>query len=86
MNKTKDDVIAQLKNNTCEVTFTKKGTDIQRTLVCTLKQELIPQPTATKSEKNKAEPSTDAIRVYEVELQSWRSFNLSNLIAIHNKE
>lgn len=75
--KTKEEFINLLQNGIYEVTFNKKGTGEPRTLTCTLDKTYLPEP--KPSTKEKAEPSTDAVRVYEVELESWRSFNASSV-------
>lgn len=77
---TKQEVMDRLQHSLCKVVFTKKGTEEERTLTCTLLPGFLPE--SKPSEKVRAEPSTDAIRVFEVELQAWRSFNLSNLVSI----
>jgi hypothetical protein len=71
-----------------QVTFTKKdGT--QRTLICTLRPDLLPpKPELAEGEEPKvrAKTSTDAICVFETDLQEWRAFNLSNVIAIRDHQ
>ena len=75
--KTKEEFIQLLRDGIYEVTFLKKGTNESRTLVCTLDPKYLPeQKTSTKV---KAEPSTDAVRVYEIDLEAWRSFNASSV-------
>lgn len=84
----KDIVLEMLYVGIQEVTFTKKdGT--QRTLVCTLRPDLLPtkpEPVEGEEVKVRAKSSTDSICVFETDLQEWRAFNMSNVIAIRNHE
>lgn len=84
----KDIVLELLYVGIQDVTFTKKdGTE--RTLVCTLRPDLLPakpEPVAGEEPKVRAKSSTDSISVFETNLQEWRSFNMSNVIAIRNYE
>lgn len=80
----KDSVLELLYVGVQDVTFTKKdGT--QRTLVCTLRPDLLPikpEPVEGEEVKVRAKSSTDSICVFETDLQEWRAFNMSNVIAI----
>lgn len=84
----KNSVLEMLYTGVQEVTFTKKdGT--QRTLVCTLRPDLLPakpEPIEGEEPKIKAKSTTDSISVFEVDLQEWRAFNLSNLISMSTCE
>ncbi|NBW57437.1 DUF2693 domain-containing protein [bacterium] len=65
-----------LKNEIVKVTFTKKdGTD--RTMLCTLKEDLI-LPYETKTDRVK-KASEDTIAVYDLEKESWRSFRFDSI-------
>ena len=68
-----------LSESTITVTFTKKdGTN--RVMKCTKQQDLIPsdkQPKGTGST-----PTGDAVAVFDLEAQDWRSFNTSNITRI----
>jgi hypothetical protein len=68
-----------LNESTITVTFTKKdGTN--RVMKCTKQQDLIPsekQPKGTGST-----PTGDAVAVFDLEAQDWRSFNTSNITRI----
>lgn len=81
----KDIVLEMLYVGIQQVTFTKKdGT--QRTLICTLRPDLLPVREVTETVIPRTPPSTDCISVFETDLQEWRAFNLSNVIAIRNHE
>jgi hypothetical protein len=68
-----------LSEKEINVTFTKKdGTN--RVMKCTKQQDLIPsekQPKGTGST-----PTGDAVAVFDLEAQDWRSFNTSNITRI----
>jgi hypothetical protein len=65
-----------LSENTITVQFTKKdGSD--RTMKCTRNFEAIPTDKQPKGTLEKS--STDAIRVFDTDINEWRSFNISNL-------
>lgn len=70
-------ITEHLSENELTVTFTKKdGT--QRVMRCTRNVEKIPsdkQPTTSSKETDK----TDAVRVFDLDIQEWRSFNLSSV-------
>jgi len=65
-----------LSENILVVKFTKKdGTD--RTMACTRDFTKIPADKQPKSSVEKT--TTDAVRVFDTEIQDWRSFNISNI-------
>jgi hypothetical protein len=84
----RDTVLELLYVGVQDVTFTKKdGT--QRTLVCTLRPDLIPRkdtPLEGEGVNVRSKSSTDSINVFETDLQEWRAFNMSNVIAIKNHQ
>lgn len=69
-------MLEHLAENTMTITFTKKdGT--QRVMRCTRDMNTIPaekHPSTTTTND-----ATDAIRVFDLEKQEWRSFNLSSV-------
>lgn len=65
-----------LSENTITVQFTKKDGS-ERTMVCTRNFNSIPADKQPKGTLEKT--STDAVRVFDTEIQEWRSFNISNL-------
>ena len=68
-----DDYLAE---SVVTVHFTKKdGTE--RVMRCTRNFETIPSEKHPKGSLEKT--STDAVRVFDVEIQDWRSFNISNI-------
>lgn len=69
--------LEKLREGVCEVTFTKKdGTD--RRMLCTLDMSGIPEKDVPKTDGNKAE-NLEAVRVYDLEKEAWRSFRLDSV-------
>ena len=69
-----------LSDGIVTVKFTKKdGTD--RSMVCTLSQRVIPNEYSPKSE-DKREKSGEAIAVFDVEKEGWRSFRWDSVKSI----
>jgi hypothetical protein len=65
-----------LSENTLTVHFTKKdGSD--RIMKCTRNYSSIPSDKQPKGTLEKS--TTDAVRVFDTDIQEWRSFNISNL-------
>ena len=80
----RDFIVGLLKNNVCDVKFTKVDGS-PRTMKCTLREELIPP-----KEKNPVPAGTfeaiKSVRVFDLEKQEWRSFRVDsvNYIEIHH--
>ena len=69
-----------LADGVVTVKFTKKdGTD--RSMVCTLSQRVIPTEYAPKGEDNR-EKSGDALAVFDVEKEGWRSFRWDSVKSV----
>ena len=71
----KDGIIANLKERTCEVTFTKKNGDV-RVMQCTLMEIVLP---AAKKDEPLTQKKVRAVNeevcvVYDVNAPGWRSF------------
>lgn len=77
---TRQEMLTQLRENTCRVKFTKVNGE-ERDMRCTLLQKLIPSDQmpkgSTLEESNKSE---DVIRVFDVTANGWRSFKVDNVI------
>jgi hypothetical protein len=78
---TKDEFKKILKNTVVTVNFMKKD-DTKRRMVCTLNEEYLPEVQDVDSDKPKRTKteSPDAIAVWDLEKQSWRSFRLDSII------
>lgn len=74
--KTKEEMIEELKEGICRVVFTKQNGE-ERDMSCTLSKVYLPE--AKESTRKKAEIKTDAISVYDVNAEGWRSFNVCNV-------
>jgi dephospho-CoA kinase len=69
-----------LNSNICTITFTKKNGD-QRVMKCTLDEQHFPaiQKEATEVSEVR-QKSTEALSVFDVEAQGWRSFRWDSII------
>ena len=69
-----------LADGVVAVKFTKKdGTD--RSMICTLSSKVIPNEYAPKGE-DKREKSSDALAVFDLEKEGWRSFRWGSVKSI----
>jgi len=67
-----------LREGVCEVIFTKKdGTD--RRMLCTLDMSGIPAEDVPKSDGNVTAVNTESVRVYDLEVEGWRSFRIDSV-------
>ena len=74
---TKDKLKDLLKQNVVSISFTKTdGAD--RTMLCTLKSDLLPVVEAKEGAKKKAE-NENVLSVWDLEKDAFRSFRLSAL-------
>lgn len=78
----KHQLMELLKISEVTINFTKKdGTE--RVLIATLDPSRLPVREST--EETKREISTDAIAVWDTEIDEWRSFNFANVISINGE-
>jgi len=76
----RDDLIRNLKNNVCVVVFTKKdGTE--RSMKCTLQEDIIPQATKDDplSQKKIRALNEEVLPVWDIEKTGWRSFRIDSV-------
>jgi len=76
------DLLEVLKDNICEVTFTKKDGS-QRTLICTQDMRRIPKEHHPKNEgvvEDVNLPPKLTTSVFDMDLEEWRSFTNANVI------
>lgn len=67
-----------LSESKITVTFMKKdGTD--RKMFCTRDFSLIPEEKHPKGGSTQPATTTDAVQVFDLEINEWRSFNTSNI-------
>ena len=67
----KEVIKEKLRNGNCTVVF-KKTDGTERTMLCTLQETAIPIESRPKGEVRKQ--NDDAIAVWDIEKQGWRSF------------
>lgn len=72
------DILADLRSNICEVTFTKANGD-ERTMICTLIPDFLPTREAVT---NVGPQYIDQVVVWDLEANAWRSFKPSRVINI----
>jgi len=75
---TKDEFKKLLKDTVVTVNFKKKD-NTPRKMVCTLNEEYLPEPEERESKRVKTE-SNDAIAVWDLEKQAWRSFRIDSVV------
>lgn len=80
------DILADLRANICEVTFTKANGD-ERTMICTLIPDFLPKPDPTLVLGSIYADSIqsnmiDNIVVWDIEENAWRSFKPSRVTDI----
>jgi len=77
---TYDEIVDLLKNNDCEVTFTKVDGST-RVMPCTLRPEALPPKVMVESKLEK-KPQTAVVSAYSLDNQGWRSFRITNIIDV----
>jgi hypothetical protein len=75
----KDYLLDLLRDNECQVTFTKVDGTV-RSMPCTLKESRLPAKPVTESTKKKSNP--DLISVFCTDKNEWRSFRVANVTNI----
>ena len=83
MELTQDNILRELRESECEVTFTKTNGDT-RIMRCTLNMDLIPQDKRPKGDNTPElteglDRILKAIRVFDTGLQDWRSFKVETV-------
>lgn len=76
---TREDLVDRLKQSVVNVVFTKADGS-ERTMNCTLKLENIPEDQHPKSV---VKSESDQIRVFDTDIQEWRSFNFSSVKTVN---
>jgi len=71
---TREDLVDRLKQSVVNVVFTKVDGS-ERTMNCTLKLENIPEDQHPKST---IKSESDQIRVFDTDIDAWRSFNFGS--------
>jgi len=76
----RNELIGKLKNNVCVVVFEKKdGTE--RSMKCTLQEDIIPQATKEDplSQKKIRALNEEVLPVWDTEKEGWRSFRVDSV-------
>jgi hypothetical protein len=76
---TRNELKELLKNNRCEVTFTKVNGEV-RVMPCTLMESELPAQPATATTETKVNEET--LSVWCLDKKSWRSFRVANVTKI----
>lgn len=74
----KSEIIESLKNSICKVVFTKVNGE-ERTMSCTLNEDILPEVVKEIEEKAPREKSKDALAVWDTDKGAWRSFRWDSL-------
>jgi len=69
-------ILNSIKDKSITVSFTKKDGS-NRNMLCTLAESLIPEDKKPKTENTKF--SDDALRVFDLDKQEWRSFRWDSI-------
>lgn len=75
---TREDLVDRLKQSVVNVVFTKADGS-ERTMNCTLKLENIPED---QHPKCVIKSESDQIRVFDTDIDAWRSFNFGSVKTI----
>ena len=75
----REDLVDRLKQSVVNVVFTKADGS-ERTMNCTLKLENIPED---RHPKGVIKSESDQIRVFDTDIQEWRSFNFSSVKTVN---
>ena len=78
---TRDNLIDTLRHNVVVVTFTKVNGE-ERVMTCTLLSDHIPNAPTTNGEVVIRESKSDALSVWDINANGWRSFRVSNVKSI----
>ena len=77
----RQELVSFLSQGVCELTFTKvDGTE--RTMPCTLKEDLLPKAILTEDNVVPRKLNVDVLRVFVTDINEWRSFRIENFKAI----
>lgn len=74
----KQTLLDQLATGPVTVTFTKRNGE-ERVMTCTRNGKMIPETKKPKGEGQLFTVDDDNIKVFDITIQEWRSFNFSSL-------
>jgi hypothetical protein len=76
----REQIVEQLKNNVCEVTFTKVNGD-KRVMPCTLREDLLP-PVLKQDPDADRKVNEKTVSVWVTDANGWRSFRVDSVIEV----
>lgn len=79
---TRDDIIELLKTAVITVNFTKTDGNHRR-MVCTLRDDYLPQQTDLEEHIQNKKANQERISVWDTEHKGWRSFRIDSIIDIN---
>ena len=74
----KDEIMLNLREGKCIVTFEKVNGELRK-MLCTLNSILIPQEETEVGEKRTKVANPDVVPVYDLESNGWRSFRWNSV-------
>lgn len=77
----KEDLKTQLRAGDIFVTF-KKVNGEERTMLCTLREEVIAGTFANSNPESVRVENSDVLRVFDVEKAAWRSFRVDSIVRL----
>lgn len=80
---TNEQIVKKLKTSICEVVFEKRDGS-HRTMICTLKDDLLPYVSATDMRESVRQ--NDYIPVFDLEEGAWRAFKPSKLVSFESSK
>jgi WYL_2, Sm-like SH3 beta-barrel fold len=78
---TQDEIYSTLKSGIATVTFTKVDGSV-RVMRCTLNENLLPEK--YRNNETSTAGASKTLRVYDVELNEWRSFRVESVTGVSN--
>ena len=84
---TRNEIMAALYENDCRVIFKKQSTGEEREMICTLREDVIPQATKsdTLTQTKVRTLNEEVVAAWDVEKQGWRSFRVDSVISFSYK-
>ena len=76
----REQIVEQLKNNICEVTFTKVNGD-KRVMPCTLREDMLP-PVIKEDVNADRKVNEKTVSVWVTDANGWRSFRVDSVLDI----
>jgi hypothetical protein len=78
MKLTKEQIVETLKNNVCEITFTKVNGEV-RVMPCTLREDIVPVYERKTPVKEATAKESATLSVWCTDKAAWRSFRVDSV-------